>query len=82
MTSAKQFFAQTAETASFAFREFFSPLLILVRCLRGLNVLPGLAQSTPDDQARNAKAILWERLAKGRDMLRASRAVGCRPAPP
>src|ERR1700719_535724 len=68
MTNSKLFLSQTAETASFAFREYFRPLVAVVRFLKSSFSPSKSAESTPEDKIslEQAQALLRERLAKGR----------------
>ena len=63
MTNSRAFLSQTAETASFAFREYFRPLVGAARFL--------LSKLTPAKQAESisedARAILRERLNPNKD---------------
>jgi hypothetical protein len=68
MVTSKGFLSQTAETASFAFWEYFRPLIAVARYLKSSMAPSKVAESTPEDQASldDAQALLRERLAKGR----------------
>ena len=50
MSNTKRLLTQTAETASFAFREYFRPLVAVARFLKSSLAPSELAKSTPKDQ--------------------------------
>jgi len=47
MANAKPFLVQTAETAWFAFQEFFRPLLVMITFLKGGRAAPKRAELIP-----------------------------------
>jgi hypothetical protein len=68
MMDAKPFLSQTAETASFAFREFFRPLVAVTRFWKLRRASSEIAGPHPENQAslEEAQTLLRERLARGR----------------
>ena len=68
MTDSKPFLRETAETATFAVTEYFRPLGTAIHFVKSRITSPKPAESTAHDQTslEDAKAILRERLAKGR----------------
>lgn len=68
MSEVKPFLSQTAQTASFAFREYFRPLLAAARFWKSRQVSNESADFAADDRLslEAAKAILRKRLAQGR----------------
>ncbi len=69
MAESKRFLSQTAETASFALREYFRPLVAFASLFKP-NVAPPESQAPAPHQdpisLEEAKSILRERLAEGR----------------
>jgi hypothetical protein len=68
MASSKSFLSETADTASFAFREYFRPLVAVTRFLKSRTVHSEPAEPAVEERAslQEAQALLRERLAKGR----------------
>ena len=68
MVDAKLFLSQTAQTASFALREYFRPLVVSGRFVKSWLVLAEPAESAAEDPIglEVAKAVLRQRLARGR----------------
>jgi hypothetical protein len=60
MVNSKPFLDQTAETASFAFREYFRPLIEAVRFLKATFGPPAPPTSAPEPQTTldDSKAVL------------------------
>jgi hypothetical protein len=50
MTSSKRLLSQTAETAAFAFREFFRPVVVVVRFLTSCLASSELAGAVHNDR--------------------------------
>src|SRR5438874_2679657 len=65
MADPNNLFTETAGAASFAFREYFRPLVFAARILR-LTVAPSESPASDEPSLTCAKAILRERLARGR----------------
>ena len=63
MFNSKRFFRETAETASFAVREYFRPLVVVFRFLKSPFASSGVAEATPDEQAglEEARALDTEK---------------------
>jgi hypothetical protein len=68
MINSNLFIRQTAEIASFAFREYFRPLVAVARFLKPRPASSELVECGPEYQTslEQAQAILKQRLAKGR----------------
>src|SRR5258708_11225647 len=68
MVNSKLFFRETARTASFAFREYFRPLVAVARFFSSGLTPPEVVEPTPEEKANldAAEALLRERLAKSR----------------
>ncbi len=66
MRNLNPFFHQTAQTASFAFREYIRPLVAMVRFLTSRHSPGDRAKSTPEGQTSLDKGpiLLQDRLAK------------------
>lgn len=74
MANSKAFLGRTAVTASFAFGEYFRPLVAVFRFFVSRHTPPKPAESTPQvpSNLEDAKAILRERLANDRHRKRSS----------
>jgi hypothetical protein len=68
MPDRQPFLSQTALTASFAFRQYFQPLVVAARFLRPKPIAPEAVESAAQDRLslEVAEAILRQRLAHGR----------------
>src|SRR5439155_1409913 len=67
MADSKPFLRDTAETASFAFREYFRPLVAVVRFLRSSPARSEIREKPEEHPClEDARAILRQRLAQGR----------------
>jgi hypothetical protein len=51
MTNAKTFLTETASTASFAFREYFRPLVAVARFFKPTPAFPETVKPAPDGKA-------------------------------
>jgi hypothetical protein len=72
MINSKPFLLETAQTAAFAFREYFRPLVAVTRFLKSNLASSKIAEAPPETKAtpENGQATLGEVQALPREQLR------------